>query len=597
MNPAEFYQNQIHNANHKISNLSKLYNLISSIRLILIVILFLILRNEYLNPNPLNWILAFIPIIAFILFMSWHKKIDEKLKYQKAKLKINEDEMAYLNNQINQFDSGTEFIKNNHPYSYDLDLFGPKSLFQNINRTHSFRGKKLLAEKFNSINNNSEKIVLSNQIIKELINKPNFIEDFQIHSYLSNDNEKKQNAIENWANSNLKFINPLIKIISFISPLSLAILITLKLTTNIELLGSFIGLNITLNLAILAYHFKLIKAEISEADKIDESLLEFSKQFKLIENENFDSLILINFKNELGKFNQNISLKINKLSQNFSALYGIANPIGAVLFNGLFLYHIHILNQLNKLKSEIQLNLISLLNQLAEIEAFISLAKFGFNHPNLKFAEISDHFLFSEMGHPLIPQNKRINNSIKIEETQFHILTGSNMSGKSTFLRSIGINLVLANIGAPVCAKELKFIPCPLWVSMRQSDNLSDGESFFFAEVKRLKTIMEFSSQERSFVLLDEILKGTNSDDKRSGTIGVIEKFIQLNTPGIIATHDLEVCNIESKYPARIENYCFESQIINNELSFDYRLNKGICRNKSATFLMKKMQIIANEID
>lgn len=596
MNPAEYYKLQINQANKQISSLSKLYNFISSIRLVLIIVLFFILRNEYLNPNPLNWILAFIPIIAFILFMNWHKKVDAKLKYQKAKLKINENEIDYLNNKIDQFDSGQEFINHNHPYSYDLDLFGPKSLFQNINRTQTHRAKIALANQLNTINNSPQKIVQVNQIIQELINKPDFIHDFQIHALLAKDDEKKQKAIENWANSDIRNIHPFIKILAFISPLSLLILITLKISTDLELIGSFIGLNITLNLAILAYYFKFIKAEIAEADKIDEPLLEFSKQFKLIENESFESIILNNFKNELGKLNQNISFKINKLSQNFSAIYGIANPIGAVLFNGLFLYHIHILNRLNKLKSEIKSNLILLLNQLAEVEAYMSIAKLGFNHPNLKFAEISDQFNFVELGHPLISENKRINNSISINSNQFHILTGSNMSGKSTFLRSIGINLVLANMGAPVCAKELKFIPRPLWVSMRQSDNLNDGESFFFAEVKRLKNIMDFSSQEPSFVLLDEILKGTNSDDKRSGTIGVIEKFIQLNTPGIIATHDLEVCNIESKYPARIENYCFESQIINNELVFDYKLNHGICKNKSATFLMKKMQIIANEI-
>ncbi|HUH25008.1 MAG TPA: hypothetical protein VLY87_00135, partial [Flavobacterium sp.] len=199
---------------------------------------------------------------------------------------------------------------------------------------------------------------------------------------------------------------------------------------------------------------------------------------------------------------------------------------------------------------------------------------------------------FEELGHPLISKEKRVRNSIDFSQKKFVILTGSNMSGKSTFLRTVGINLVLSYAGAPIDAKNAHVYPLPLWVSMRLTDSLSDSESFFFAEVKRLKQIVTEAEKQPIFVLLDEILKGTNSDDKKTGTVGVIEKLHHLNTKGMIATHDLEVCQTTERHLETMTNKCFEVEIIDNELHFDYLLKDGVCQNKNATFIMKKMEII-----
>jgi DNA mismatch repair ATPase MutS len=185
-----------------------------------------------------------------------------------------------------------------------------------------------------------------------------------------------------------------------------------------------------------------------------------------------------------------------------------------------------------------------------------------------------------------------VTNSVDFAQKSFIILTGSNMSGKSTFLRTLGINLVLANAGSPVCAHSASVHPMDILVSMRLSDSLSDSESYFFAEVKRLKEIMDELDNHRCFILLDEILRGTNSDDKRTGTIEVVRNVIAKKAIGAIATHDLEVCNTTDEFPETLVNKCFEVEIKDNELHFDYRLRDGICQNKSATFLMKKMGVI-----
>ena len=229
-----------------------------------------------------------------------------------------------------------------------------------------------------------------------------------------------------------------------------------------------------------------------------------------------------------------------------------------------------------------------------EFEKLNSLANFSYNNPDFVFPKINSEYKigFSNLSHPLLNPETRVGNDTYFYPESFMVLTGSNMSGKSTFLRSLGINMVLGGIGSVVCASEATIHPLAVLVSMRLSDSLSDSESYFFAEIKRLKQIMDALEEQPAFVLLDEILRGTNSDDKRNGTIEVLKKVIAKKAIGAIATHDIEVCLTTNDYPGILSNNCFEVEIRDNDLHFDYKLREGICKNKSATFLMKKMEVI-----
>ena len=313
-----------------------------------------------------------------------------------------------------------------------------------------------------------------------------------------------------------------------------------------------------------------------------------------IENEYFTSEKLRNFQQKLNHNSKQASKLIIYLGGLISKLESINNLLASIIFNGIFLYHLHIYFALNQWKKNYLKNIFTWIEIIGEIEALNSLANFSFNNPKFVFPKlnVSYRYHFTELGHPLIAEEKRIYNNVTIENQDIILLTGSNMSGKSTFLRTIGINMVLAGMGAPICALKSDFCPIQIFTSMRQFDSLNLGESYFFAEVKRLKQIIDTLSQEKCFILLDEILKGTNSDDKQQGTIGIIQKLIQLQAQGILATHDLAVCTIENQYPTHIHNYCFEVEIKDDELHFDYKLQKGICKNKSATFLMNKQGII-----
>ena len=190
-------------------------------------------------------------------------------------------------------------------------------------------------------------------------------------------------------------------------------------------------------------------------------------------------------------------------------------------------------------------------------------------------------------------RNKCVRNGISIEKRPFFIIiTGANMAGKSTYLRTVGINYLLACIGAPVWAKQMEIFPARLITSLRTSDSLTDNESYFFAELKRLKLIIDkLQAGEDLFIILDEILKGTNSVDKQKGSFALIKQFMSMNANGIIATHDLLLSSLANSFPKNIRNYCFEADITNNELTFSYKMRDGVAQNMNACFLMKKMGI------
>jgi DNA mismatch repair ATPase MutS len=273
----------------------------------------------------------------------------------------------------------------------------------------------------------------------------------------------------------------------------------------------------------------------------------------------------------------------------------VINLVVSLLLNGIFLFHVHILFALEKWKKEHGQLIIPWLELLGEMESLNSYANLAFNNREFCIPKISDNenFVATDMGHPLIPARKRVDNSISFNDHRFVILTGSNMSGKSTFLRTLGINMILARAGSLVCAREFTFYPYEVRVSMRISDSLQDSESFFYAELKRLHQIItQLEAGEKTFVLLDEILRGTNSNDKHNGTVGLIRKLISAHACGVIATHDLTVAKLADEMNGYISNKCFESEIINDELVFDYKLKDGVCTKLSASFLMKKMGVI-----
>lgn len=572
--------------------ISKTYNLISIIRAVL-AIAFLGFIYFFFKTDNTSFLWAMLgAFFAFFIVMKWHDKVAFKRRLFKTLKNINEEEFNYLEKKELPFENGVEFLPKSHDYAFDLDFFGENSLFQNLNRTATFKGKNTLANLLMSLKSNEE-IIENQAAINELASKLTFRQDVLALATITEDSQKVYENLIKWS-KNIHPLSLFLTIASFVMPAIFIAFAVLNYVGNNPIYSKLVFLVFLLNLGLFGTLYKKIKGEILNLHKINETISNYGLIIKHIETEKFTAPKLKNLQNQLTFDNIKASKQIENLSSLFKQIESINNPIAAVIINGTILYHLHAYKALIKWKKAYAAQIPLWLEIIGEFEALNSLANLSYNNPDFCFPTVNKEYKieFKDLGHPLINSKGRVNNSVDFNNQNFIILTGSNMAGKSTFLRSLGVNLVLAGTGAAICATEANVHPLKVLVSMRLSDSLEENESYFFAEVKRLKEIMNKLDEEVSFVLLDEILRGTNSEDKRSGTIEVIKKMIAKKAIGAIATHDLEVCNTTAEFPETLTNKNFEVEIVNNELVFDYKLREGICKNKSATFLMKKMEVI-----
>jgi ABC-type multidrug transport system fused ATPase/permease subunit len=536
--------------------------------------------------------IAIVLFASFIFLVKYYSKLTFQKKLEKAYIDINKNEIDFIENGNLPFPDGKEFVNPGHAYSYDLDFFGPHSLFQNLNRTETYFGSHVLANKLHFLQT-ADDIKRNQTAIKELTKELTWRQDIASLGKVNEDSAEIYNNLMRWSRSETVLQTKLVHVASYIMPVVFISLFMYNQLFNAGL-GNYLVMLFFLNLGILGQQLKAIKRELSVSRKIDLTLKNYGLILQKIEDQNFTSEKLLELKGRLSEKGISASEQIKKLSNLFNQLDNVLDPFGATLFNGFLLYHVHVFRNFSKWKQAYAQSISEWLGVIAEFEALNSLANFSYNNPNFVFPEINDEYQmsFEALGHPLLSSKKRVCSDISFNKEKFIILTGSNMSGKSTFLRSLGVNMVLGGIGAPICATKASIHPMPVYVSMRVTDSLNDDESFFFAEVKRLKEVMDAAEKQISFVLLDEILRGTNSDDKRTGTVEVVKKIISKNAFGALATHDLKVCDTTAEYPNQLTNKCFEVEILNNELHFDYQLREGVCKNKSATFLMKKMGVI-----
>ena len=379
-----------------------------------------------------------------------------------------------------------------------------------------------------------------------------------------------------------------------------ALILTVVTLYIFDIVGNTIFYLSLLIFAALAYQINKVIAPLHERlSRIAAELNTLAESMAHIENETFESPLLKELqaaiKGKHGKASKQIS-QIKKILDKLDLRY---NLVLSLPLNILLLWNLQQVLDLEKWKSQQENNIDKWFYTLANFEALGSFAILYFNQPEWIFPTVIPEYFFiegKEIGHPLIPLNKRVTNFIDIaNEGELMLVTGSNMAGKSTYLRSIGINVVLAMAGAPVCATKFKVSHVQIISSMRITDNLEESTSTFYAELKKLKTIIEkVNAGEKVFILLDEILRGTNSLDRHTGSKALIKQLIKQKAAAIIATHDLELADLKNNYPENILNYHFDVQVSNEELYFDYRLKPGVCNSLNASILMKKIGIQLN---
>ncbi|CAL2107794.1 MutS domain V [Tenacibaculum sp. 190524A02b] len=587
--PTDFYSEQLDKLKQQLTEVNKK---ISTVRLLRFIVFISLVIGIYYTFNQayIPVIIGVIGIVVFSFLVVKHQTLKEKRKIIKHKISINQTEINVSKGDFSNLPNGAEFIDSQHFYSYDIDLFGENSFFQYINRTITSNGKKLLAKivSDNSISHIQEK----QKSLQELSQKVNWRQHFSSLKTLISSGENDTQNIVDWMTSyesklSQSLIN-LARLFSIVSILLIGLVSFKVISFSVIINWFFIGL------AITAFNLKKTQKIYTSASKSKDVFKQYYVLLEQVEKETFSSKILKEKQKSIQTNTQKASLIFKEFSKILDAFDQRNNVIIAVFGNGLFLWEV-----LNACKAEKWINnhkntVEEWFNTISFFDAYNSLANFVFNKPQYVFPTIQEehnNISANNLGHPLLNPLKRVDNNFTIQNGQFFIVTGANMAGKSTFLRTVSLSIIMANCGLPVCAESYKYTPTKLITSMRTSDSLSDDESYFYSELKRLKLIVNTIESANYFIILDEILKGTNSKDKAIGSKQFVEKLNKSNSTGIIATHDVSLCDLAEEYH-EILNYYFDAEIINDELYFDYRMKTGVCKNMNASFLLKKMEIV-----
>ncbi|MDE5416609.1 hypothetical protein L3049_01215 [Labilibaculum sp. DW002] len=588
-----FYIDRVNAFTNQISDLRKQNRILSFFRLTsavgALVLFYVFLSYSVAIASAIAITLA----AMLVYFVRKYNRNSKNIKRLKTLLTINENEISCLKTRHSDlFYDGEEYADQNHSYSSDLDIFGQHSLFQLMNRSVTKIGNNILANWLSKQSTNEE-IKIRQNAVKELSDKIDWRQDITQYGLTSNLKNDDPNFVISWGKKASPFHgNKLLFITIIVMPLlSLGALIY-------SFIGSQAPIIIMVLVSIVIHYFNHSKVNLAheQTAKRGKMLKTYSYIIKTFEKENWSSDKLSALKNQFASKGRATSKKIDQLTKLIELLDQRLNIAVQIMINLLFFYELHLLFRIDRWKQKHGSETEQWFSAIGEIEALSSIANLSFNHEDWCFPTISEkHFELDlkEAGHPMIDQQKRVNNDYSlIGPGCVHIVTGSNMAGKSTFLRTVGVNIVMALTGAPVCANKMIVSNVEVNTSMRIKDSIEDNESSFYAELKRIQQVIEkVNKKENTLLLLDEILRGTNSKDKSTGSRALIKQLIKYDAVAMVATHDLELSDLEEQLPGQIENKFFDIQIDGEQLYFDYKVRNGVCKTFNAPILMRKMGI------
>lgn len=595
-NPEGIYRNRIEQYKSKIKNIKNLETALSLIKLALAIGFVIVFYLAAMAYTPIHLIRLIALAIVFTFIAIIHENFIKKRTSIQTLQSINEDEIHSLNHEFPDDNFGELFQDQDHPYSYDLDFFSERGVFHFINRAKTGMGWRCLAEWLGNLlpKTDTAQIKERQKAVSELSEKIDLRQNVQAHGRSVDHSMERLKAITDLINEPL-FILPrkgLILCIHIIPLITLGFIglifagfpwpviffpVTVQLILNRRMRDKLtrIYLMATSNSRILRNYSQII-ADIEKADFSSEMLNGIKKSF---------------FTNK-----RSASFFISKLSSLVGYLELRRNEFFHPIFNNLFFWDLHWTYRIEKWKVKIAPHVPDWFDAIGRFEALSSFASLDFNHPRWAMPEMStSEFTFKaqNLGHVLIPEDKRVCNDISMDgKSKIWIITGPNMSGKSTLLKTVGVNMVLALAGAPVCADACVISPTMLYTNLKVSDSLDKNLSLFYAELQRLKMVVDgVAKHETVFFLLDEMLKGTNALDRQAGALALLRQLCASKSNGFVATHDLELTKLEEEFPEKIKNHHFDGYVEDDKLFFDFKLKSGKCESFNALLLMRKMGI------
>jgi hypothetical protein len=546
-----------------------------------------------------------VALLLLVICFSWLVKkqsgFDQLNAYWLDIQRVNENEIGSIKTGSSIYPDGAAFIDDKHYYTSDLDIFGPNSLYQLINRAAMAPGMLKLAQ-WVAKPADKTTILERQEAVKEIAAKNDWKLEFQAYLVfcLKQNREQVKNLL-----GYLKIPVELedakwLRLYMQVAPwLLLGLIVASIFYMPARYVVPLLGLA---NYRLVSSKSESIKKADLIAGKIGETLVHFSSAFKIIEEENWQSIYNQGLHSKIRPGGgESISAKIEQLSRLIDKLNYRLNLLVGFVLNVFLLWDIRQIMAIEEWKKSNHQNFDIAFDALAEFEAMVSLASLAVNYPGWCMPEVVDDSSYTlnaqGLGHPLINRNKRVENNFTLDDAfKIDIITGSNMAGKSTFLRTIGINTVLALCGAPACAVDMKVSVMTILSYMRIKDSLNESTSTFKAEIDRLQMLLKaVDGHEKIYFLIDEMLRGTNSADKYLGSKAVIERLIERKAVGIVATHDLQIAELEKQYPDYIRNFYFDIQVKNGEMLFDYKIKGGECKTFNASLLLEQIGIHVNE--
>jgi hypothetical protein len=557
--------------------------------------------------------------VPFVWLMVRHGRLAERKDYCDALCRLCENEIRGLDHDFSAFDGAADLIDASHPFTLDLDIFGERSLFRSLNRTVTTRGREGLAAWFAEPLTDREAILERQRAVRELAERAELRRHFYVTGVLRRGGAGVAGAPERrwvtgvperqWVGfpalaefTGSAFWRAMVWIVPAVW-VALVALVAAGVVNMAVLSVAFI-----VSFAIANSKIKQINKIHNTTDRVSAELAGYSRLMEIVEESDLKSALCAGVRERRlsggvgvsGITGVSASVSASRAVRDLAARLHALDQRGnmfVALLNIFVLWDIRSAIRVADWYSRYSGRIEGWLAALGEFDALCSLAGFAYNRPEYVWPEIDDdYFVMSGrgLGHPLMRREVCVGNDVDIDRHPcFMIVTGANMAGKSTYLRTVGVNFVLACVGLPVCAARLRVSPCGLVTSLRTSDSLADGESYFFAELKRLKMMIDrLRAGERLFVILDEILKGTNSADKQRGSLALVRQLVSLDACGIIATHDLALGGLRDELPEFVKNFRFEADVAGDHLSFTYKLREGVAENLNACFLMEKMGII-----
>lgn len=544
------------------------------------------------SKDSMLFIASGLMLAALLFILNKQSQLKEKASRLDLHKKLLHDELNALAGDMSAFGGGDVYVNVNHPYSYDLDIFGIRSIYQLLNRTVTTNGADSLATTLQHPYAFNELTALQ-ELNKELASKPEFLHRFRITGLLNVQEENAQARLRQWlAMEDLFHGKKLFAILQLVVPVLSVLFFILSFmqgtlhTGLIAMLAINWGVNMRYAKKVKLAHY-LVSESLKTVAQTEQLLHEAIK-------EDFTAGTLVSLKEEMVNTVQSITA-LKKLAHLFdNRQNGMVGP----LLNSFFLFDVHCMLSLEKWRSQYKDNIDNAMSQVGRLDMYNSVANYTFNHPENVYPTLdatSTVIKGVDLKHPLIKKDTAIGNSFSIgEQEQLYMLTGANMTGKSTFIRTVGTNLLMAYIGVPVQAVSLSVPAIKIYTSIRVTDSVQDDVSYFKAELLRMQLLMNEvgNSTTPYLVLLDEPLRGTNSADKQAGTKAIVEKLLRFNAIGIIATHDTGLCAMADEHAGKISNYHFESEVTDGALQFDYTLKHGGSTSNNATTLMHMMGIV-----